>query len=76
VRDSITLIVCRLIVVMLHKMAACQSSTRGSCLAGGSASFEKTAICLKRSWRNLQNCTETTSEEWSAGNEMSVCLTS
>ena len=76
VRDGITLIVCRLIVVMLHKMAGWQPSPLESCLAGGSASFEETAICLRRSWRNSRNCTETTWGEWSAGNEMSASSTS
>ena len=69
--DTIILIVCRLIVVMLLIMAACQL-TRASSSADEYANSGGSAVCHRKSWLNWLICTAIMWAVSSEGSEMSA----
>lgn len=71
--DTITLIVCRLIVVRVSMMAQCQFPTPASSSAGVSARFGWNAACRRRNWRNWLSYIGTTWAASSAESETSAC---
>jgi hypothetical protein len=72
-RNSITLIVCRLIVVRLPMMSACETRTHEASSASASARFGCNADCHRRSWLRRPTCTATTWAGWSGASETLAC---
>jgi len=56
-RNYITLIVCRLIVVLFSMISACHILTRALCLANASENSGLPADYLRRSWQRWLTCT-------------------
>lgn len=73
--NPITLIVCRLIVVIVKMMAACQQ-TRALYSEDDCASSDWSADCHRKSSLNWRICTATMWAESSVGNGMSASSTS